>query len=114
MPIGILPDHPGTTPGTDDPTTEDKSLHPPSGTKDPDRRKRHRGLLEAGKGHPLLIVKWTDPDHPEGRFSKSTTPIDTDKISKLESMFGTTEDAFRSKNQPPSPKHEGFILRNHF
>ena len=52
-----------------------------------------------------LIVKWTDPDHPEGRFSKSTTPIDTDKISKLESMLGTTEDAFRPKNHPRLPQN---------
>ena len=53
----------------------------------------------------FLIVKWTDPDHPEGRFSKSATPIDSDKISKLESMFGPTEDAFRSKNHPRLPQN---------
>jgi len=51
-----------------------------------------------------LIVKWTDPDHPGGRFSKSTTPIDTDKIFKLQTMFGPT-DSFHSKNHPRLPQN---------
>jgi hypothetical protein len=73
MPIGILPDHPGTTPGINDPTTEDKNLHPLSGTKDPDR-------------HRTLPYREMDGSGPSRRtLFKIDHPIDTDKINKLES-----------------------------
>jgi len=35
----------------------------------------------------ILIAKWTDPDHPEGRSPYSRTPINADNVNKLEAML---------------------------
>ena len=39
----------------------------------------------------ILIAKWTDPDHPEGRIPYSRTPINADNVNKLDAMLNAKE-----------------------